>query len=257
MARGVILYDDRVAAATLSGAATVSGLPVSNMQDPQPRKVARWSGTTGYVVADFGASVPVGMVAVAGTNLSTGATRRVRLSSADATGAAGDVHDSGTAAAGADPRYNGSFGYVLSSDLSARYLRVDFTDATLSFIDAGLLLAGPCLRPGKNFAFGWSLGYRDMGQADVSPIGTLFASRRGRGRVVDLRFPYATAAEAMTGFLEMKRIAGITENVAVWPENDGTYKTQQLVIGLVADALPIRNDAFNVWSDQATVVERI
>lgn len=257
MAHAYLLYDDRVPAATLSGAATVAGLPVTNLQDPQPSRVARWTGTTCHVVVDFGAATPVGMVVLAGTNLTTTTTRRLRLSSTDATGAAGDVHDSGTAAAGADARFNGSFAYMLAADLAARYLRVDLTDAGLAFIDVGLLMAGPAFRPGRNFSFGHELGYQDFGLQEPSPVGTLFASDRRRVRATTLRFDYATEAEAMAALLEMKRITGVTRNIAVVPNPGGAYPASRLVVGVVADLVPIRNNAFNIWSDVVSVVERI
>lgn len=257
MTNAYLLFDDRVPSATLSGTSPASGLPLANMQDPQPRKVARWLATTGYVVADFGSSMPVGAVIVHGTNLSAAATRRVRLSSADATGAAGDVHDSGTATAGASPNFMGSFAYTMASDLSARYLRVDLTDTSLQWIDIGLLMAGPTYRPTRNFSFGWQLGYREFGLTDQSPIGVTFASQRGRGRAINMRFAFATAAEAHTQIFELQRIAGATANVAVIPDPSGTYKAQQLIVGTLADLVPIQNDAFNVYSATVSVLERI
>lgn len=257
MGRATILYDDKIAAATLSGAATVGGLPLANMQDPQPTRVARWSGTTGYVVADLGASYSIGIVAIGGTNLTSAATRRVRLSTADATGAAGDAHDSGTAAAGADPRYSGNMIHVLAANVSARYVRVDLTDATRSFIDAGLFLAGPAFRPARNYQFGAAWGYQDAGGAEASPVGKLFANRRGRKRVATLRFAFATEAEAMVDHMELSRIAGTTENVLVVPDPDGTYKAAQSIIGLIDDVTEIRNDAYNVWSRTISIVERV
>lgn len=257
MGRAVIMYDDRVPAATLSGTAPVSTLPLTNMQDPQPRKVARWSATTAYMVADFGAAAPIGLVALSGTNLTTSATRRVRLSSADATGAAGDVHDSGTAGAGADIRYNGTVIYHLSADASARYLRVDITDATLTWLDVGLFLAGPGFRPSRNFQYGMSLGYQEFGIAEASPIGVRFASRRGRGRAISLRFDFASEVEAMTNHIELARMSGGTENIVVVPDPDGTYKAQQAIVGLVDDVSEIKNTLFKLWSRTINVVERI
>lgn len=256
MGRATILYDDRIPAAALSGAATVGGLPLANLQDSQPRKVARWSGTSCHIVADLGAPSLVGLVALHGTNLTAAATRRVRLSSSDGTGEAGDVHDSGAAAAGADPRYSGTAVYVLAANASARYLRIDLADASLSFIDVGLVLAGPAFRPARNYSFGAAFGYVEAGSADASPIGVMFANRRGRRRAVSLRFAFATEAEAMTDHMELSRIAGATENVVVVPDPGGAYRAQQALVGLVADTTEIRNDAFNVWSRTIQVIER-
>jgi hypothetical protein len=257
MAKAVILYDDKIAAAVLSGAATAGGLPLANLQDPQPRKVARWIGTSGHVVADFGAAVPIGLVVISGTNLTAAATVRVRLSTADATGAAGDEHDSGVIAAGADPRFQGGVFHYLPADKTARYLRVDLADATLSWIDAGLLLAGPAFRPWRNYSFGYTLGFQDYGLNEKSPIGITFTSERGRPRAAALRFEFATSAEAMGDHVELSRLCGVTRNIAVVPNPDGPYLAAQAIVGTLDDVLPVSHAAFNVWSRTLSIVERI
>lgn len=257
MANGYLLFDDRIAAATLTGDAGVAGLPLANLQDPQPTKVARWQATSGYVVADFGAAVPVGGLVLHGTNLSAAATRRVRLSSADATGAAGDVHDSGAAAAGVLATYRGSFAYMLSSDLSARYLRLDLADASLSFIDAGVLLAGPVFRPARNFSYGASIGFQEFGRNERSPVGITFTSQRARARALSLRFEYASASEAYGHLLELQRLAGITRNVALVPDPGGTNAAKQLMVGTLQDLTPISNTFYNIHSTTLSLVERI
>jgi hypothetical protein len=257
MAKAVILYDDKIPGAILSGAATAGGLPLANLQDPQPRKVARWIGTSGHVVADFGAAVPVGLVAISGTNLTAAATIRVRLSTADATGAAGDAHDSGVVAAAADPAFNGAAFRYLSADVVARYLRVDLADATRSWIDAGLLLAGPAFRPWRNYSFGYTLGYQDFGLNEKSPVGITFTSERARVRAAALRFEFATSAEAMGPHTELSRLCGVTRNVAVIPDPDGAYRSAQAIVGTLDDVLPVSHAAFNVWSRTLSIVERI
>lgn len=258
MAKAVILYDDRIRGAVLSGAATAGGLPLANLQDPQPRKVARWIGTAGHVVADLGGATPVGLVAISGTNLTAAATVRVRLSTVDATGDAGDAHDSGVIGAGADPAYNGAvFHYLGAADKIGRYLRVDFADSSLSWLDVGLLLAGPAFRPGRNYSFGYSLGFQDYGLNEKSPIGITFTSERGRCRSAALRFDFATSAEAMGAHMELSRLCGVTRNIAVVPNPDGPYLAAQSIIGTLDDVLPVSHSAFNVWSRTLSIVERV
>jgi hypothetical protein len=100
-------------------------------------------------------------------------------------------------------------------------------------------------------------GVKDLGAFQRSPVGKLFANRRGRMRVATLRFDFATEAEAMVDHMELSRIAGATENIVVVPDPDGTYKVAQSLIGLVDDVTEIRNDAFNVWSRTISIVERV
>ena len=61
----------------------------------------------------------------------------------------------------------------------------------------------------------------------------------------------------MTGFLEMKRFAGIVSNIAVVPNPGGSYPAQRLIVGLVANIVSIRNSVFDIWSDIVSVVERV
>lgn len=83
---GAFLYDDKVAAGTLSAVAgTPSGtLPLANMQDPQPRLRARLLGSTASIVADFGASVPIEAAALISTDLPSNATIRWRVGPSEA-----------------------------------------------------------------------------------------------------------------------------------------------------------------------------
>ena len=48
MTHAHLRYDDRVAAATLSETTAVAGLPISNLQDPQSSKLARWQSTSAF-----------------------------------------------------------------------------------------------------------------------------------------------------------------------------------------------------------------
>ena len=47
----------------------------------------------------------------------------------------------------------------------------------------------------------------------------------------------------------MKRIASVTLNVGVVPNRGGASPAHRLIVGLVTNIVPIRNDAFNLWTD--------
>lgn len=78
---GAFLYDDKVAAATLSapGSTTVSTLPLSNLVDPQPRLRARLMGSAAAVLVDFGADISIEAAALISTTLNASATARWRI----------------------------------------------------------------------------------------------------------------------------------------------------------------------------------
>lgn len=232
-----ILYDDRIPAAVLSTSGAISSLPVSNLQDPQPRQIAGWTGSIATIFVDFLTATEIGAVVAAVTNLGSTAVRRVRTSDSDPTCLSGVTHDSASAAAGADSRYNGTFSYILEEPVTARYLRLDVSQDGLSEVFIGLLLAGPTLRPIKNFDWGWGGGWRDAALQDQSPAGLIHTSRRVKHRVLELTFRAASESEAWgdVSFFEMGRIAGLSENIAVIPKPSGTYRAAQTIVGPLID----------------------
>ena len=270
MAYPVIVYNDLVygsheAAATLTGDAAVTTLPLANLQDPQPSKPCRWIATSGYVVADFGALVDIGGVALAGLNLSAAATWRVRLSTADATGAAGNAADTGVVSTGIRPseklrnvdQVNGRAVKIFDADVSARYLRVDLADASLGYIDAGLLLAGPAFRPSRNFSYGWGSWIRDRGELVENSQGLAFPKRAPRQRRLNMTFQFDAAADVYTEVPEMLRLCGGSENCLFVGDPGGTQEAAKTVLGLLDAATPIEQANFRFYNYEFAITERL
>ena len=155
MANLVLGYDDRVRPGAITGTSALVTLPVVNLQTQPLGQL--WRGgpgvTTASLLVDFGGSRTIGAVLLAGTNLTPAATWRVRLSTVDATGNAGNAFDSGTVSAAVDPRFRLAL-LVLPTDATGRYLKVDLSDASLPWLEAGRLAALKLWRPRRNFAFG-------------------------------------------------------------------------------------------------------
>jgi hypothetical protein len=257
MSNAVILYENKAEAASLFTSGAIPSLPVVNLLEPQPRKGAGWAASSAYVEADLGSAAPLGMVVVHGTNLTAAATRRVRLATSQANLTASPLHDSGTAAAGADSRYMGSFAYLLSADVSAQWLRIDVSDVSLSEIFLGLLLAGQPLRPSANFAFGWGLGLQDYTQKFRSDIGlTHIKPVDQKARVINLRYDAVSEADAFSdiSLLEMQRLAGTGKNVAFMTDPTGAYKAKQLVVGTVEALEPISNPLIDLLFSQSFIL---
>jgi hypothetical protein len=79
---GAFLYDNVARFATLSSnQATVGAMPLSNLQDPQPRRRARLMGSTTSIIANMGVNVSVDCAALISTTLGAGATVRARVGS--------------------------------------------------------------------------------------------------------------------------------------------------------------------------------
>ncbi|NKC33504.1 hypothetical protein [Falsiroseomonas selenitidurans] len=147
MAVGILTTNALAAAAlTVPVGAGVSSMPVANLQDAQPRLRARFLADSGAfaILADAGAAVEVGVVLLGSTTLQADDTVRLRGSTADATGAAGDALDV-TLTATASDAGQGQVVRPVSPSAACRYLRIDITCATGSVRDIGLLVAGPLL----------------------------------------------------------------------------------------------------------------
>ena len=75
------MQKDRVATGSVASAqATIATMPISNLQDPQPRRRARLMGSTATITAYLGAEVRVDCVALISTTLGAGAMVQARLS---------------------------------------------------------------------------------------------------------------------------------------------------------------------------------
>jgi hypothetical protein len=77
---GAFLYDNVVQGATLASAeASVATLPLSNLQDAQPRRRTRLMGSAATVTADLGSNKSIDCAALVSTTLGAGATVRARV----------------------------------------------------------------------------------------------------------------------------------------------------------------------------------
>jgi hypothetical protein len=161
---GRLLLEDLIANyGTVSAGSQNASTPAGNLKDPQLAFKWRTSAGTNstHILADLGAIRSLDVVALVSTNLTAAATWRIRLSTTDSSGTSGNAHDSGSRPANADPLYNGTAIYFLPAPANGRYLRVDLTDTSLAFLEAGRLIAGACWRLTYNYRFGWSMAAAD------------------------------------------------------------------------------------------------
>lgn len=174
---GAFLYDNLVLTAptfSVSPGSVAESTPQSFLLDPQPRLRVRvfLSPASISVLVDFGASRAIDCVAAISSNATAAATIRVRLSTADATGAAGDAWDSGiggAASTGADA--GGNIVVVRTAGTATgRYLLVDIIDGTLDFFDLGILAAGPLWRLARAQSYGAREGRIILDQRDRNPF---------------------------------------------------------------------------------------
>lgn len=253
MANAAIVYENLLPGATLSGAA-VSSLPVANLVDDQPSKVARWSGAAASFTADLLSAQEVGAVALAGTNLTSTATLRVRMG----TDGVSWAFDTGIIDPQAKPELNGLAAYLFpGAGETYRYLRCDIADASLSYIDIGHAIAGPVFEPAINFEWDWLSSVTDLSATQGGDGGQLYVRRRPKLRGMALSFKALSKAEIMGDVRRMQRIAGTSKNVLVVAEPGDAYEAENRIVGLLQEQAGVQQPFFDIWTWNFRLVERV
>lgn len=188
-------------ATTVSVSGALALTPASRLLDPHVGNKCRVNATAWDVVIDHGSAKSQDTFMLAGVS-GIDPTFRVRLSSADATGAAGDVYDSGslTGTSYFDPDY-ALFVHLKAAAASARYTRIGFTEAGVDYTQAGRVFDGVRNQFGINFRAPWSrIPVRRSVDTDGTGGQTFVDLREGYWRV-NASFEFVSETEA-NGFLE-------------------------------------------------------
>lgn len=259
MATGALLWDlaTDVGTASAGSVASVTGTPASAVLDQQ--LAARWRSAPGistWLLVDIGAQRQIDTVAILATNLSDAATWRIRISTTDATGAAGDAHDSGTITAGADPLFGGAAIYLLqASPVTGRYVRLDLADATLPYLEVGRLVAGRRWRFARNFRLGWTVEAVDDAQIATTWGGAEWRDARSVRRRVRVELPAITRAEYEVEAQALLR-AGAGRDVLLILDQDSAWLPRDSVFGRLAP-VRISNPWPHYYSCVIDVIERV
>jgi hypothetical protein len=252
-----VLWANDADAGVLTASAAYSTLPVTYLQTPQLDQ--RWRTNDGaasaWVVADLGSSLPVDLVGLLATNLGAAATARVRVSTADATGAAGNAYDSTTFSPDLSPSYP-HLVRALTAPVTGRYVRIDVADAGLTLFEAGRLVIGSMFRPAINFRTGYGLTVKDGSRVDESEGGQEWVERRVARRGVTLRFPAISAAEQRQHATPMQLQRGIAQDIGILLDTASAVPGEDFIWGLPQALAPVRNVFFQRFDMEISVVER-
>lgn len=214
-----IAGENLIDGASLTASSAVSGLGVDNLRSDDIQEVWRATSTTANVVADLGSSQSIGVVALNNTNAGATDSVRVRLSTVDSTGAAGDSYDSGTVATAVDQTYP-IWLHFIEPEKSGRYLRIDLTQSSAP--EAGRMLVAPTWTPTHNFSFGWHPLWRDWSIRTASLGQNLFFDRRPRQRGFSFRLFGLTESEAGTHIEPINRLRGTSADILVCRNKDSS-----------------------------------
>lgn len=190
--------------------------------------------TSAYLLVDLGASYSIGGVYLGNHNLSGSGTWRVRLSTADATGATGDAHDSTATATGISTEYRLAV-RIFSSAATGRYLRIDLSDATLTHLEVGRLWAGTVFKPTKGIGPALQRSFNDYSIVSLARNGSEWVTRGARQPTAAFTVHAATSAEVGTYGLPFLRSTGISADVLVCMDTSATDPGPWTYLGLLED----------------------
>jgi hypothetical protein len=245
-----LLTQNRIATSVLTASSFQPLLAPSNLQSfDLQAKVWRTLDDVGAAsfVADMGSIDLCECVALLASNGGSSTTFRIRLSTSDATGAAGDAYDSGVLAGAFDPSYR-HFIHYLPQGSSGRYLRGDIAETESSFIQAGALMAGAYWDPSCAFQFGFNSGTTDMDEitrtrGGVEYVNAGAAYRFWKGsfaaltqlerdteldyieRIVRRRLPIVFTKDKASANLGRDSIVGRLQDPPEFPNNSGPFYT--------------------------------
>lgn len=218
-------------AATLSGGAWETALPLANVRSGTLARVARSvdAGNASTVVnVDFGAASAVSILALCRHNLRSAAEFRLRGSASSDMSA--PVYDSGTLdvwgpqwSVGVLPAGHPNAATRLLTDAqidaldpprdlvhtfaeaSARYWRLELFDDTNAddFVEIGRMVLAPRYEPRYNFAVGSEFGFIDETTVSKSLDGVRFYDVKPKGRSFGGSFTNLPDAEALTVLRDM------------------------------------------------------
>lgn len=209
----------------ITASSEISTLPASNLQNVQPRRVWRSTGTDEHLSIALASAVPCNAVALVGSNLDDYAWVRLRGAATDAEVLTDPVVDTGWVSpwqAAAKPtirRWPSHTNLVrFDNDTALRYWRLDIVDdgGGLAYIEAGRLVLGRVWQPTMNFDFGGTpIGHDPRDAVAESDYGSTFTDRRTSSppRLFNVKITANSASEVLDGLQEIQRLAGLAGDV--------------------------------------------
>lgn len=259
MANAAILAVNLADAASVTADSEALSMPASLLQNVHVRKRWRSTAATAAILCDLGASLSPDTFGLFGLTVGAGATCRLRVSTVDATGAAGDALDTGvltSSSAWFDPDY-GAFVYA-SAAVTGRYVRFDLADAGADYVEAGRLVAGVRTAFGANFTPGSTRGRVDLSRRTRTQGGQMLLDRKPKARTLALDFDFLTAAEWAATLEAADRDNGLTDDVLLILDPTGDNVARDAIWGLLTDLSPVAFTAIpDIVSKQYRLEERL
>lgn len=171
MANAAIAFPNLSDAGSVAASTAIVAAPASTLQNPHVAR--KWRGTNGDTeFIRTSALTGFDTVLLRGLNLTSAGTTRVRVSSADSSGQAGDVFDSHEITGLVDEAFGTLL--VLLPALVDGFVLIDMQEPGADVIEAGRLCVAPRMEFSVNFSWGWSEQWIDRSRETESRGGQSF-----------------------------------------------------------------------------------
>lgn len=260
MANAALLTDNHALTGLVSASSQALAMPASSLLTPHPSERWRSLKPEAFFVLDKGGLRIGDTVMVKGLTIGPNATLRLRLSSTDSDGAAGDVYDSGLIANGSinlDRDYYAAT-WVLPSPAAWRYTRVDISDPDADAVEAGCIVDGLREAFAYNFSYGGSMQFVDRSRVATSAAGMSLVWPDNWYRKIDFNFEWVTP-EQRYGLIErMDRVNGRRLNVLLIVDTGSPNLARDSFYGLITDLTPSTfAQAVEIYGKQLRIDERL
>lgn len=261
MANAAIVHDNMADDGTITASSQELTMPASTILTEHVSD--RWRSLTNndFFVLDKGNLTVADTVMVRGLTAGATATARLRLSTVDASGAAGDVIDTGALANQATAYFDldyGAFVYVLSTPVAFRYVRLDLHDPTATYVEAGAICVGTRTAFTYNFVPGASLGWVDRSRSAPTSGGQTLIWVDNKFRKLVLNFDFVTSAQRYGLIEAMDRVNGQHVNVLCITDTASVNLARDSIWGLVDNLTPVTTpQVIAVFGKQISISERL
>lgn len=234
-----LVVDNLADLGSISSSGTASLTPPALLQNHHVARKVRFAAVTGqYAVVDLGSVKSIDTFAMFGVNLSLAGTSRIRASAFDTSGLVGEIYDSGVMTGRVDPAY-GALIALAQAPVSARYIRFDLSDASLTTLEAGRMVVGRRHTFAYNYSFGAQRGRVDRSRRTESRGGQTYIDADNSYRTADISFDALTESERFGVIERLERVNGTKLDVLLILKSDSDNLGRDTIWGLVDEITPV------------------
>lgn len=259
MGNTAIVFPNQVDGALITASSQALTMPATNILTEHLLERWRSENNSDFFVCDKGSNSLGDSVLVGGLTGGVNSTFQLRLSSADSSGAAGDVLDTGALATGSlnyDVNY-GQFAALLSTPKAYRYIRCDIYDPDKTYVEAGGLCSGLRTTLDYNFVPGASVGWVDRSKSAPTAGGQTLIWPDNNYRQATLSFEFVSAAQRISVFEPLDRDAGQRKNVLLIMNPDGTNLAFESIFGLMTNLTPVTQPNLVFFAKVISIAQRL